>query len=104
MLIYFLRHGLTDYNAQKRYQGQRDIPLSAQGLAQLRKADIDPKIVYISTLQRTKQTAEVLFPHAKLVPVDALKEMCFGAVGPYGTPREAINKLFTVYEELEAAL
>ena len=42
MLIYFLRHGLTDYNAQKRYQGQRDIPLSAQGLAQLRKADIDP--------------------------------------------------------------
>ena len=36
--------------------------LSAQGLAQLRKADIDPKVVYISTLQRTKQTAEVLFP------------------------------------------
>ena len=49
MLIYFLRHGLTDYNAQKRYQGQRDIPLSAQGLAQLRKADIDPKVVCIST-------------------------------------------------------
>ena len=25
MLIYLLRHGLTEYNAQKRYQGQRDI-------------------------------------------------------------------------------
>ena len=24
MLIYFLRHGLTEYNAEKRYQGQRD--------------------------------------------------------------------------------
>ena len=24
MLIYLLRHGLTEYNAQKRYQGQRD--------------------------------------------------------------------------------
>ena len=23
MLIYFLRHGLTEYNAEKRYQGQR---------------------------------------------------------------------------------
>ena len=36
MLIYLLRHGLTEYNAQKRYQGQRDIPLSPEGLAQLR--------------------------------------------------------------------
>ncbi len=32
MLIYLLRHGLTEYNAQKRYQGQRDIPLSPEGL------------------------------------------------------------------------
>ena len=55
MLIYLLRHGLTEYNAQKRYQGQRDIPLSPEGLAQLRRADIDPKVVYISTLQRTRQ-------------------------------------------------
>ena len=37
MLIYLLRHGLTEYNAQKRYQGQRDIPLSPEGLAQLRR-------------------------------------------------------------------
>mgnify|MGYP001172569445 CR=1 FL=1 len=44
MLIYLLRHGLTEYNAQKRYQGQRDIPLSAEGLSQLRRADIDPKV------------------------------------------------------------
>ena len=79
MLIYLLRHGLTEYNAQKRYQGQRDIPLSAEGLAQLRRADIDPETVYISTLQRTEQTARVLFPQAKLVPVDGLKEMRFGS-------------------------
>ena len=25
MLIYLLRHGLTAYNAEKRYQGQREI-------------------------------------------------------------------------------
>ena len=36
MLIYLLRHGLTEYNAEKRYQGQRDIPLSAAGRAALR--------------------------------------------------------------------
>ena len=69
MLIYLLRHGLTEYNAQKRYQGQRDIPLSPEGIAQLRRADFDPDVVYVSTLQRTSQT----------VPVDGLKEMCFGS-------------------------
>ena len=79
MLIYLLRHGLTAYNAEKRYQGQRDIPLSPEGLAQLRRADITPDTVYITPLCRTRQTAEVLFPHAKLIPVDGLKEMCFGS-------------------------
>ena len=79
MLIYLLRHGLTEYNAEKRYQGQRDIPLSPEGAAQLRKADFDPDVVYVSTLQRTSQTARILFPEAKLVPVDGLKEMCFGS-------------------------
>ena len=79
MLIYLLRHGQTEYNAQKRYQGQRDIPLSPEGAAQLRRADFDPDVVYVSTLQRTSQTACILFPEAKLVPVDGLKEMCFGS-------------------------
>ena len=81
MLIYLLRHGQTEYNAQKRYQGQRDIPLSPEGAAQLRRADFDPDVVYVSTLQRTSQTARILFPEAKLVPVDGLKEMCFGSMG-----------------------
>ena len=32
MLIYLLRHGLTEYNAQKRYQGQPGHPF-VRGLA-----------------------------------------------------------------------
>ena len=79
MLIYLLRHGLTAYNAEKRYQGQRDIPLSAEGRAMLRKADLSPRTVYITPLCRTRQTAEVLFPQAALVEVPDLKEMCFGS-------------------------
>ena len=79
MLIYLLRHGLTKYNAEKRYQGQRDIPLSAAGRAVLCRADIFPKTVYITPLCRTRQTAEVLFPGAKLIETDGLKEMCFGS-------------------------
>ena len=38
MLIYLLRHGLTQENLEKRYQGRRDVPLCPQGLAQLRRA------------------------------------------------------------------
>ena len=60
MLIYLLRHGQTEYNAQKRYQGQRDIPLSAADIAQLRQADFAPEVVYVTPLQRTAQTARVL--------------------------------------------
>ena len=78
MLIYLLRHGRTEYNAQKRYQGQRDIPLSAESAAKLRRADFSPEIVYVTSLQRTSQTAKILFPEAKLVPVEGLKEMNFG--------------------------
>ena len=58
MLIYLLRHGLTAYNAEKRYQGQRDIPLCPAGRAQLRQADLRPETVYITPLCRTRQTAE----------------------------------------------
>ena len=79
MLIYLLRHGLTAYNAEKRYQGQRDIPLCPAGRAQLREADLRPETVYITPLCRTRQTAEVLFPGARLVEVKDLQEMCFGS-------------------------
>lgn len=78
MLIYLLRHGLTQDNLEKRYQGRRDVPLCPQGLAQLRRADFAPKTVMITSLQRTRQTAEVLFPDAELVVADGLKEMDFG--------------------------
>lgn len=78
MLIYLLRHGLTQDNQEKRYQGRRDVPLCPQGLAQLRRADFAPKTVMITSLQRTRQTAEVLFPDAELVVADGLKEMDFG--------------------------
>lgn len=78
MKIYLLRHGETEYNAQKRYQGSRDIPLSAKGRGELTRAPFSPDTVYISPLCRTKQTAEVLFPDANLIPIDGLREMDFG--------------------------
>lgn len=78
MKIYLLRHGLTVYNTEKRYQGVQDIPLSDEGRAQLVKADFCPDVVYVSPLGRARDTANILFPHSRQVIVENLKEMDFG--------------------------
>ncbi|MFR5795800.1 MAG: phosphoglycerate mutase family protein [Christensenellales bacterium] len=64
MLIVLLRHGETAYNAQRRYQGKSDIPLSARGTARLRAADFAPDVVFVTALCRTAQTAAAIFRRA----------------------------------------
>lgn len=78
MEILLLRHGETAYNAERRYQGKRDIPLSPQGRAALCRADFDPDTVYVSPLCRAAETAAVLFPMARQVVVPDFLVMSFG--------------------------
>ena len=91
MLIYLLRHGLTAYNAEKRYQGQRDIPLCPAGRAQLRQADLRPETVYITPLCRTRQTAEVLFPGAKTCRRCALAALRGETILKWSTTRTTLH-------------
>jgi probable phosphoglycerate mutase len=69
--IYFIRHGETPWNAERRYQGRRDIPLNEKGrgqasrngltLAALFKArGLDPTTFewHASPLGRTRETME----------------------------------------------
>lgn len=78
MRIYLLRHGETVYNAQKKYLGRTDLPLSPQGRAALTQADFSPGTVYVSPLRRTAETAQILFPGAAQIVVPGLREMDFG--------------------------
>lgn len=80
MKIYLLRHGETQYNAEKRYLGHTDVPLSPRGRRELARAGFSPETVCVSPLRRTAETAEILFPEARLIPVPDLREMDFGMI------------------------
>jgi glucosyl-3-phosphoglycerate phosphatase len=59
------RHGQTTYNLERRFQGQRDVPLNAGGLEQARRAApylaaMRPDAIWSSDLSRASATAEEL--------------------------------------------
>ncbi len=76
-LIYFSRHGETDYNAEARIQGQVDTPINAKGRAQ---ADRNGKMLasligkadgfdfVASPLGRTRETMERIRTAMRLPP------------------------------------
>ncbi len=78
MTVCLLRHGMTANNAEGRYQGRLDVPLSPEGAQALRAADFTPETVHVSPLRRAVQTARILFPAAALETVGDLAEMDFG--------------------------
>ena len=88
MNIYMVRHGETDWNVGRRWQGISDIPLNANGIRQAHMAaekfaGMQVKIgtVYTSPLTRARKTAETIADKlgAGLVEVSDLREICVGA-------------------------
>jgi broad specificity phosphatase PhoE len=80
-----VRHGQTDWNLARRYQGQTDIPLNEEGIRQARKlaerlAGETFDIICSSDLRRALQTAiEVLKGRSIELVIDVrLREICFG--------------------------
>ena len=93
MLIYVIRHGQTDWNAQRRLQGQKDIPMNSTGLEQARQNGIalqdilgdriDEFDFVASPLGRTRATMEIVRTAMGLPPLayrtdPRLVEISFG--------------------------
>ncbi|MBY3422806.1 histidine phosphatase family protein [Rhizobium laguerreae] len=93
MLIYVIRHGQTAWNAERRLQGQKDIPMNATGLEQARQNGIalagilgdtiDQFDFVASPLQRTRATMEIMRTAMGLAPLayrtdPRLVEISFG--------------------------
>jgi probable phosphoglycerate mutase len=90
--IYFIRHGETDWNAEGRLQGQRDVPLNDLGRVQAAEAGVILKSIvpqpddldwWVSPLGRTRETAELaraaIGLHATYYRTDdRLRELTFG--------------------------
>jgi probable phosphoglycerate mutase len=84
--LYLVRHGETDWNAQRRIQGSTDIPLNATGRAQaattgalLARRDWDG--IFSSPLSRAFETASIIAREVGLdtpEPVAALVERNYG--------------------------
>jgi phosphoserine phosphatase len=83
--IHLIRHGETNWNREKRAQGQMESVLTSEGKAQA--TDLSARIgalgirdVYCSSSARTRQTADILFAGSTL-PVqycDQLREIHMG--------------------------
>lgn len=113
--LYIMRHGRTDWNDQKRLQGQTDIPLNDTGRemaaeAGKRYADVPFDVCWCSPLVRAKETAELLLS-GRDVPIyfdERLKEVAFGEyegiANSFQIPNCPVNEFFFHPEEYTTAV
>jgi probable phosphoglycerate mutase len=84
--LLLVRHGETDWNREGRFQGQIDIPLNDNGLAQAEAArhflaDVPIQRAWSSVMARPRRTAEVILeahPSVELATTEGLMEIGHG--------------------------
>lgn len=86
MLIYFIRHGETDWNKNGRLQGRVDIPLNEEGkkaalLTREGLKEVVFDVAFSSPLKRAYETAEIILTgrNVPIIKDERLREVGFGA-------------------------
>lgn len=98
MNIFVVRHGITDWNLQRKAQGREDIPLNEGGILQAKNCGeklqgLSVDYVVSSPLCRAVRTAEIIGKFLGVTDVrtmEAFIEMDFGQVS--GASREELNR------------
>lgn len=86
MSLYLIRHGETDYNHRRCFYGSLDASINAKGHKQAQAiatvmAHYPVSTIYTSTLKRTKETAQLVFPNQdyRFCSLSGFNEKGFGA-------------------------
>jgi broad specificity phosphatase PhoE len=89
--ILLVRHGETEWNLQRRYQGRSDSPLTAKGVAQAHAVGrlvaalpgAEAARIVTSPLRRARRTAEIIREHIAAAPElqfdERLRELSLGS-------------------------
>lgn len=97
MILYVVRHGETQFNVEKRYVGQTDVPLNERGIEQAKElakklAEEPFDLIVTSSLLRARMTAEQVAEYHKEIPflvMDEFREVCVGVYE--GLTREEVQ-------------
>ncbi|HEM6220700.1 TPA: histidine phosphatase family protein [Streptococcus suis] len=83
MKIYLMRHGETDLNKKRCFYGRLDVSINQTGKDQaqslhtlMQTIPIDK--VYVSSLRRSQETAQLVFPIHHPIPLKNMDEKGFG--------------------------
>ena len=84
-ILYFLRHGEAESNANHFFAGQADVALTPRGVAQAKAAapllaHIAFDKVFCSDLQRAKSTAALALPHCECEYTADIREISVGGL------------------------
>ena len=104
MKLVIIRHAQSVANAENRWQGQKDYPLSDQGYKEsealkekFELENFDPTFVYSSPLERAVRTAMISFPESNVVRIEDLKEEDIGVFS--GKTHEEVQRDYAVIAE-----
>lgn len=108
MKIYFVRHGRTDWNNQRKVQGVTDIQLNEVGLNQAEEtkskiSNIDIDLIICSPLTRAKQTAEIINQNRNIEIIydDRIMERNYGKLEGLSIYDVDFNGFWDYYKNIE---